>query len=94
MKAKTASEPSLYNLQQDLSSLANPERAKNLAWFFKTGKGEYGEGDRFLGIAVPVQRKVARRYIGLPLSAIAHLLSSGIHEHRFTALVILVEQSG
>jgi 3-methyladenine DNA glycosylase AlkD len=72
--------------------VADAKRAKNLAWFFKTGKGEYGEGDRFLGITVPVQRKIALRHIALPLEDIASLLASSIHEHRFTALEILVAQ--
>jgi 3-methyladenine DNA glycosylase AlkD len=74
----------------ELAELADPKRAKNLAWFFKTGKGEYGEGDRFLGIRVPDQRKVALRNVDLPLDEVARLLDSPIHEHRFTALEILV----
>ncbi len=75
-----------------MAALADPERAKNLAWFFKTGEGEYGEGDRFIGIRVPVQRKLAHRYSSLRLKDIAHLLKSPIHEHRFTAAEILVAQ--
>jgi 3-methyladenine DNA glycosylase AlkD len=72
--------------------LANAERAKNSAWFFKTGKGQYGEGDQFLGITVPLQRKLARRFLHLRLSDLAELLRSPIHEHRFTAAEILVAQ--
>jgi 3-methyladenine DNA glycosylase AlkD len=72
--------------------LADPERAANLAWFFKTGKGEYGEGDRFLGITDPVCRRTALRYRTLPLSDIERLLESRYHEHRFAALEILVAQ--
>lgn len=79
-------------LERELNSAGNPERAKNLAWFFKTGEGEYAEGDRFLGITVPMQRKVAVRYRDLPLNDIARLLESPIHEHRFTGLEILVAQ--
>jgi DNA alkylation repair enzyme len=75
-------------LKRDLKSVADPELAKNLAWFFKTGKGEYGHGDRFLGIPVPLQRKIALRYRTLPLNDIAHLLASRIHEHRLAALEI------
>lgn len=76
-------------VKQDLAALADKERAANLEWFFKTGKGEYGEGDRFLGIAVPTQRKVAARHRNLPLSGISQLLQSRFHEHRFVALAIV-----
>ena len=84
--------PALRTLTRELSALADPERARNLAWFFKTGSGEYGEGDRFLGITVPVLRKVARGYRELPLDGIAKLLASEWHEHRLIALLILVAQ--
>jgi 3-methyladenine DNA glycosylase AlkD len=67
-------------------------RAGNLAWFFKTKKGQYGYGDRFIGITVPVMRQIARRYRHLPLRDIARMLASPMHEHRFTALEILVSQ--
>lgn len=80
----------LAGLKKDLAAAADPDRARSSARFFKTEKGQYGEGDRFLGITVPVQRRVARRYGDLPLSDIAKLLASRIHEHRFTALEILV----
>ncbi len=79
-------------LKRDLNSVADPERANSLAWFFKTGKGGYGQGDRFLGIPVPLQRKIALRYRTLALNDIARLLASRIHEHRFAALEILVAQ--
>ncbi len=79
-------------LERDLASVADPQRAANLAWFFKTGKGQYGEGDFFLGIQVPAQRGIALRYRTLPLKDIHRLLASKIHEHRFTALEILVSQ--
>jgi 3-methyladenine DNA glycosylase AlkD len=75
-----------------MNLLANAERAKSSAWFFKTGKGQYGEGDQFLGITVPLQRKLARRFLHLRLSDLAQLLRSPIHEHRFTAAEILVAQ--
>ena len=83
--------PSTRNeLLSEFAALADPKRAKNLAWFFKTGNGQYGEGDQFLGISVPLQRKVALRYKHLSLADIARLLKSRIHEHRFAALEILV----
>lgn len=82
----------LENLQTELAALADPERAKNSAWFFKTGKGEYGEGDQFLGIRVPLQRRLAHRYLSLPLADVARLLKSPVHEHRFNAAEILVAQ--
>jgi 3-methyladenine DNA glycosylase AlkD len=79
-------------VERELATVADAKRAKGLAWFFKTGKGEYGEGDRFIGITVPAQRTIALRYSALPLDDIAGLLASSIHEHRFTALEILVAQ--
>jgi 3-methyladenine DNA glycosylase AlkD len=82
----------LADLKRDLAAAADPERARNLARFFKTGEGQYGHGDRFIGIQVPVQRGIARRYLHLSLNDIARLLDSPIHEHRFTALEILVAQ--
>jgi len=83
---------SATRVKEDLAALADPERAQGLAWFFKTGKGQYGEGDRFLGITVPLQRKVASKHGDLALNDIARLLKSGIHEHRSVALAILVIQ--
>lgn len=82
----------LSNLKSDLKKLADPEQAKHLARFFKTGKGEYGEGDIFLGIKVPDQRKVAKEYTNLSLKDIQILLKSKIHEHRFVTLLILIDK--
>ncbi|MFA5887776.1 MAG: DNA alkylation repair protein [Candidatus Nanoarchaeia archaeon] len=82
----------LSELKKEMQSLANPEKAKLLSGFFKTGKGDYGEGDVFLGIMVPFQREVAGRHKGLSLSGIQELLNSKIHEHRLTALFILIHQ--
>ncbi len=80
----------LSELRKELKAAADPERAKNLAWFFKTGKGQYGHGDKFIGITVPVMRRIAHRYVALPLAEVGTLLASPIHEHRFAALEILV----
>jgi 3-methyladenine DNA glycosylase AlkD len=82
--------PKLSDLRRELVQASDPERARNNAWFFKTGKGQYGEGDKFCGISVPIQRRIARRYGHLPLNDLRRLLGSPIHEHRFTALEILV----
>jgi len=80
------------DLVRELAAVADEKRAVSSAWFFKTGKGQYGEGDRFLGISVPLQRKIALRYRDLELKDIERLLASPIHEHRFAALAILTEQ--
>ena len=77
---------------KDLKKLGTPDRAKASAWFFKTGKGQYGWGDKFLGVTVPEQRQVAKKYQELPLAEIKNLLQSEIHECRLTALLILVQK--
>ena len=77
---------------RDLKKLATPERAKASMWFFKTGPGEYGEGDKFIGVAVPAQRRVAKAFRDLPEKELVALLQSPIHEYRLTALLILVDQ--
>ena len=79
-------------IKSDLRELATPEWAMNSAWFFKTGPGQYGEGDQFLGITVPDQRKVAQKYKDLSLRDAERLLASKWHEERLTALIILVNQ--
>jgi 3-methyladenine DNA glycosylase AlkD len=82
----------LDQLKRDLLQISDPDHAKRLAGFFKTGKGQYGEGDLFLGIPVPKQRKIAKKYFNLGLNGIQELLKSKFHEHRFTALIILVSK--
>ncbi len=80
----------LDQIKKELTKLGNPEKAKNLSRFFKTGKGQYGEGDIFLGIPVPEQRKVAKKHIDLSLTDLQELFRSKIHEYRLTGLLILV----
>jgi len=82
--------PRIHEIQQRLRTLADPKRAAVHQRFFKTGPGEYGEGDRFLGIRVPVLRKLAREYRDLSLLETKKLLASPIHEERFLALLIMV----
>jgi 3-methyladenine DNA glycosylase AlkD len=79
-------------IQQELDSLGDARQAAILQRFFKTGPGEYGEGDRFRGMRVPVLRRLARKYGDLPLAAVARLLRSGFHEDRLLALFILINQ--
>jgi 3-methyladenine DNA glycosylase AlkD len=79
-------------LERALKAAADPRRAAAVAKFFKTGKGEYGEGDRFIGLTVPALRKIARQHVTLGPSELAKLLASPIHEHRLAALEILVAQ--
>ena len=91
-KSWTASGQDAQAAKQRLRSFGSPQQAAILARFFKTGPGEYGEGDRFIGVKVPVIRKVAREFKGLPLAEVECLLHSEIHEERLLALVILVGQ--
>ncbi len=79
------------NLKKDIENSSNKSKAKILQRFFKTGKGEYGEGDLFLGITVPRSRAIAKKYFNLDIIYIKSLLTSKIHEERLIALLILVE---
>ncbi|MEW6777236.1 MAG: DNA alkylation repair protein [Bdellovibrionota bacterium] len=86
-KAKRAS---LASLRGELRRHATPARAKASAWYFKTGPGQYAEGDIFIGVTVPATRRLARQGAALPLPDIQKLLASKIHEERLLALIILV----
>ncbi|MGL5233171.1 MAG: DNA alkylation repair protein [Empedobacter falsenii] len=81
----------IEQLKSTLKDLADDEKAKIMMRFFKTGKGEYGEGDILLGISVPNQRLIAKEfYQQVSLNDIKNLLNSNIHEYRLTALLMLV----
>jgi len=83
----------LNNLLKEIQSYANPEKAKIYQRFFKTGKGEYGEGDIFLGLTMPQQREIAKKYKELSFSQINKLLDSKIHEHRMQAGILLTKKA-
>ncbi|MFH1401858.1 MAG: DNA alkylation repair protein [Parcubacteria group bacterium] len=80
------------DLKRELQKLADKKKAGQLLRFFKTSKGEYGEGDLFLGVMVPKQRKIVAKYKYLALADLAGSISSKFHEERLTALLILVWQ--
>jgi 3-methyladenine DNA glycosylase AlkD len=80
------------SVKKDLAAFARPHRVSDSLRFFKTGPGEYGEGDLFIGVTVPDSRIVAKDHKELPLTEIQKLLNSKIHEERFVGLAILVNQ--
>lgn len=77
-------------VKQELAKFSSVKRKKTNEWFFKTGKGQYGEGDKFIGVSMPDIRKVARQFKDLSLSDVLKILNSKIHEERMLALCILV----
>ncbi|WP_282630147.1 DNA alkylation repair protein [Empedobacter sedimenti] len=80
-------------VRNSLQDLVEEGKAEIMKRFFKTGKGEYGEGDQFLGITVPNQRLVAKEfYLAISLDELKELLQSTIHEYRLTALLMLVSK--
>jgi 3-methyladenine DNA glycosylase AlkD len=83
---------SINELKKTIKANANKDYAKTAQWFFKTGKGEYGEGDKFVGIRVPVLRKIAKQFSNLELFDLQILLDSKIHEERLISLLILVDK--
>jgi 3-methyladenine DNA glycosylase AlkD len=87
----TARPATLAALRRDLKAAADPERAAGTAGFFKTGPGEYGEGDKFLGIRVPELRRIVRAHRELSRADTLSLLKSPWHEERLAALMLLVD---
>ncbi len=80
------------NLKKELDTLKNPERAKASQRYFKTGKGQYGEGDVFIGLTNPILRALAKKYVHLGYPEIQQMLTSKIHEYRLVALMILANK--
>jgi len=80
------------NIRRKLQQLGSKDKAKVLQRFFKTGPGEYGEGDVFIGVRVPDLRKLAKEYQAITIKEVMQLLRSTIHEERFFALLILVSK--
>lgn len=79
-----------YEIRKQLRRLADPEKARVLQGFFKTGPGQYGEGDVFLGITVPVLRRLAKQCCDTSVAEAARILASPVHEERLLALLLLV----
>lgn len=88
--ASTPAPPTADAVRAELRQRGDPEVAAILQRFFKTGPGQYGEGDRFLGLKVPVVRGVVRAYRGLPFEQACVLLDSAFHEERLAGLLFLV----
>lgn len=84
---------SAAEVKREIEDLADHAQAATFQRFFKTGPGEYGEGDVFAGVMVPQQRRIAKRHRELPLDQIDRLLASEIHEHRSVGLIILTLQA-
>ena len=85
--------PTYTDVKDSLLGLAQPERALQVARFFKTAPGQYGEGDQFLGLSMPQQHEVARQYRNLPLNETEQLVRNPYHECRMTGLLIWVGQT-
>ncbi len=78
-------------LKKEVEENKNPAQAEHSQRFFKTGKGEYGEGDKFLGLTTPVLKGIAKKYRNLEIGDIQKLLNSEYHDMRVIALTILTD---
>ncbi len=92
LSSAVTDETSAGDVRAALDALADPAAAAQLRRFFKTGPGEYGEGDEFVGLRVPQTRAVVRRFRALPITEARALLDSPIHEHRLAGLLILADR--
>jgi len=81
----------IKEIKEEFQKLNNPGQAAHLQQYFKTGKGEYGEGDIFLGIRVPIVRKIARKYRTISLNVVIKFIQSPLHEERLFALIVMVD---
>ncbi len=81
---------SFEQVYSELLALADPDKSQHYLGYFKSGPGDYGEGDKFLGISVPNQRTVAKKYKDMPLDEVQKLIQHEIHECRLTAVLLLV----
>lgn len=81
-----------HDVIRELAKSASDSDAANLQWFFKTGPGEYGEGDQFIGVRVPAIRAVCKTFKVLPLKEVEKLIESPVHEHRMAGLIIVTLQ--
>lgn len=81
----------IKNIKAEFKKLNNPEHAAQLQKYFKTGKGEYAEGDLFLGLRVPEIRKIAKKYRQISVSETVEFLKSPFHEERLFSLLVLAD---
>jgi len=82
----------LNKILKEIYSKKNKKKSEIFSGFFKTGRGDYGEGDKFLGITVSVSRNIAKKYLNLSLKEILELLKNKFHEIRLIGLIVLVEK--
>jgi 3-methyladenine DNA glycosylase AlkD len=92
MKAVKTPKPTLAALKREVNAMRDPERGTFLQSFFRTGPGEYAEGDKMLGLTVPACRLIVRAFRDLPLTDVETLLASEWHEHRLIALLLMIDQ--